>query len=114
MSGEVVADCDALTVLLVHYQLTAQLKTLLARCGWQVRTLNEVHGREATDKLRQALDGLRASGQCVLVPHPEKQELDKKQRKRWRQIDESAQKRHRVVSQNDRGLFYEAQSGVGS
>lgn len=106
--GEVVADCDAMNFALVHHRLRDDVLRLLVACDWRVITLDAIYRREAQAALRTELEALRAQGRCELVELPSRRELEKKQRKLWQQIDQLAQRRFRVVSENDRALLFEA------
>lgn len=102
----VVADCDAMNFVLVHLGLRASVEALLIGCDWHIATLDAIYRKEAQAALRGEIDALK--GRCELVELPTRRVLEKKQAKRWRQIDELARQRFRVVSENDRALLFEA------
>ncbi|MBI5514046.1 MAG: hypothetical protein HY909_09785 [Deltaproteobacteria bacterium] len=103
---DVVADCDALTVALVHLALASPVEQLLRRCGRQLRTLEVIYRREAQGSLRECLDQLVRAEVCTLAPGPDEQRLERRQKKRHARIHRLAEQRFRTTSQHDRDLLW--------
>ena len=109
MLKTIVADCDVMSFVLVHMRLQAEVEIVLRQCDRGLVTLDSVYRREAQSSLRETIDKLVAGGLCERVEHAKARTLDKKQKKLFQQIVHLAEKHHRLTSDNDRGLLFEAQ-----
>lgn len=109
MLSTIVADCDVMNFVLVHMRLQGEVEIVLRQCDRRIVTLDSVYRREAQSSLRDVLDKLVDGGLCQRIEHARSRTLDKKQNKLFQQIYKLAEKHHRLTSDNDRGLLFEAQ-----